>query len=186
MTTQNEDAESLVGEEEAKKLAEQEKELIGKSEALVIKAEEETQPEEVSEPIEEVDESISARKDVNPKEGKKKYGDVTFADEKNKKYPIDTEEHIRAAWNYINHEKNAAKYSSDEVAQIKRKIIAAWKAKIDKEGPPSASSKSDYDNWLRIEKDGFSERARCLEGAFELFFDFLDFLRQLLNFLCVS
>ena len=39
MTTQIEDAESIVGEELAKKLAEQEKEIVGKSEALVIKAE---------------------------------------------------------------------------------------------------------------------------------------------------
>lgn len=91
-------------------------------------------------------EAISARKDVNPKEGKKKYGDVTFADEKNKKYPIDTEEHIRAAWNYINKPKNSAKYSSDEVSQIKGKIVSAWKRVIDKEGPPSAKEKSEYDD----------------------------------------
>lgn len=86
--------------------------------------------------------AISKREDVNPKEGKQKYGDVSFADEKNKKYPIDTEEHIRAAWNYINKEGNAGKYDASEVATIKRKIVAAWKEKIDKEGPPSAKSMS--------------------------------------------
>jgi uncharacterized protein YodC (DUF2158 family) len=86
---------------------------------------------------------IAERSDVNPESGKKKYGDVTFADEKNKKYPIDTEAHIRAAWNYINKPKNAAKYGSGDVATIKRKIIAAWKAKIDKDGPPSAKKESE-------------------------------------------
>ena len=88
---------------------------------------------------------ISKREDVNPKEGVSQYGDVQFADEKNKKYPIDTEEHIRAAWNYINKEGNAGKYDPDEVATIKRKIIAAWKEKIDKDGPPSAEKMAEIE-----------------------------------------
>ena len=85
-------------------------------------------------------EKIDARTDVNPKEGVDKYGDVTFADEKNKKYPLDTSGHVRAAWNYINKGKNAAKYNSSDLATIKGKIIAAWKSKIDPKGPPSAAA----------------------------------------------
>lgn len=85
--------------------------------------------------------AIGKREDVNPKEGVSQYGDVAFADAKNKKYPIDTEEHIRAAWNYINKGDNAGKYSPDEVATIKKNIVAAWKQKIDKAGPPSAETK---------------------------------------------
>lgn len=81
---------------------------------------------------------IKKRKDVNPKRGKSEYGNVRFADETNKKYPIDTEEHIRAAWNYINKENNAGKYSSEDLKTIKSKIVSAWKSKIDKAGPPSA------------------------------------------------
>lgn len=81
---------------------------------------------------------IAERKDVSPKEGEHKYGDVTFADEKNKKYPINTPAHIRAAWNYINKPKNAAKYDARDLRSIKSKIVAAWKDKIDKAGPPSA------------------------------------------------
>jgi len=81
---------------------------------------------------------IAARQDVKPEEGERKYGDVNFADEKNKKYPIDTEAHIRAAWNYINKAKNAAKYSPEDLKIIKGRIIAAWKDKIDPAGPPSA------------------------------------------------
>lgn len=86
---------------------------------------------------------IAKRPDVNPKEGEKKYGDVKYADEKNKKYPIDTEEHIRAAWNYINKPENAGKYDSADVSAIKSKIVAAWKDKIDAEGPPSAEKSAD-------------------------------------------
>ncbi|GAB4019803.1 hypothetical protein GCM10028808_58750 [Spirosoma migulaei] len=37
---------------------------------------------------------------VTPTEGEHKYGDVEFADRTNKKYPIDTPEHVRAAWSY--------------------------------------------------------------------------------------
>jgi hypothetical protein len=81
---------------------------------------------------------IAAREDVDPKDGKDKYGAVKFADPTNKKYPIDTAAHIRAAWNYIHMPKNAAKYSADNVKEIKAKIVAAWKDKIDPKGPPEA------------------------------------------------
>jgi predicted nucleic acid-binding Zn-ribbon protein len=92
---------------------------------------------------------IAKRKDTKPSEGEAKYGDVAYADEKNKKYPIDTPAHIRAAWNYINKASNAGKYDSGDVATIKKKIIAAWKDKIDKAGPPSAEGEGDAKKaWL--------------------------------------
>lgn len=70
---------------------------------------------------------IDKRDDVNADEGKEKYGDVKFADTTNNKYPIDTPEHVRAAWNYINHKDNAAKYDADEVETIKNRIKRAAK-----------------------------------------------------------
>ncbi|HWV34760.1 MAG TPA: DUF6582 domain-containing protein [Thermomicrobiales bacterium] len=70
---------------------------------------------------------IERRDDVNPKRGEHEYGDVDFADPVNKKYPIDTPTHIRAAWSYINHKDNAAKYDKDEVETIKRRIEHAAK-----------------------------------------------------------
>ena len=86
-------------------------------------------------------------------EGDKPYGDVEYADpgyqgDKKKRYPIDTEKHIRAAWNYINKPKNGGKYSADEVKRIKAKIVAAWKDKIDPDGPPSAE---DGEKAARVE-----------------------------------
>jgi hypothetical protein len=71
---------------------------------------------------------IKRRDDVSPKRGEREYGDVEFADPTNKKYPIDSLEHVRAAWSYINHEDNAAKYTSDEVKLIKRRIKRAAKS----------------------------------------------------------
>lgn len=70
---------------------------------------------------------IDRREDTNPKTGEHKYGDVEFADPTNKKYPIDTPEHVRTAWNYINHKDNAAKYDADEVKTIKQRIKRAAK-----------------------------------------------------------
>ncbi len=75
------------------------------------------------------------------------YGDVSYADEGlqadgKKRYPIDTAEHIRAAWSYINKPKNCAQYESGDCAKVKAKIVAAWKDKIDSDGPPSASEKA--------------------------------------------
>jgi len=93
---------------------------------------------------------VAAREEVDPRAGEKKYGDVKFADEKNKKYPIDTEKHIRAAWNYLNKEKNAARYAAKDLKTIKDKIIAAWKEKIDQDGPPSAEKVADRRDALRF------------------------------------
>jgi hypothetical protein len=70
---------------------------------------------------------IERREDVNPKEGVREYGNVEFADPVNHKYPIDTAEHVRAAWSYINHKDNAAKYDADEVKTIKNRIKRAAK-----------------------------------------------------------
>ena len=70
---------------------------------------------------------IDRRDDVNPEQGEREYGDVTFADPSNKKYPVDTPEHVRAAWSYIHHKDNAAKYDAGEVATIKDRIRRAAK-----------------------------------------------------------
>lgn len=65
--------------------------------------------------------SVSCKAAKEPKP----YGDVEYADPENGKYPIDTKEHAKAAWSYINQEKNAAEYSSDKLAEVKARIKAA-------------------------------------------------------------
>ncbi len=75
----------------------------------------------------------------------KPYGDVEYADpgyreDGQKRYPIDTEEHIRAAWSYIQHPDNRRFYTAEQLTHIENKIIAAWKKVIDSDGPPSAKS----------------------------------------------
>jgi hypothetical protein len=72
-------------------------------------------------------ERIKRRDDVSSERGEHEYGDVEFADPVNKKYPIDTAAHVRAAWSYINHADNANKYSAAEVKTIKGRIKRAAK-----------------------------------------------------------
>jgi hypothetical protein len=66
--------------------------------------------------------AIEKREDVSPEEGKKKYGsDVPFADEKNKRYPLD-KSHIHAAISYWGMPKNRAKYSAEDQKKIGARI----------------------------------------------------------------
>jgi hypothetical protein len=60
------------------------------------------------------------------------YGDVEYADsglqkDGKKRYPINTKEHAKAAWSYINQKHNADKYSAEDLAKVKSKIKAACK-----------------------------------------------------------
>lgn len=60
------------------------------------------------------------------------YGDVPYADpgyqdDGKKRYPIDTKEHVKAAWSYINQKDNASKYTPEQLAKIKARIKAAAK-----------------------------------------------------------
>ena len=87
-------------------------------------------------------EKIERREDVNPEEGKRKYGDVEFADPVNNKYPVDTPEHLRAAWSYINHKDNAAKYAADEV-----KKTLDVKEMLERAVRMEEQSATDYNRW---------------------------------------
>lgn len=80
--------------------------------------------EKFSEFINSMDEIAEA--DTTP------YGDVSYADpgyqaDKKKRYPIDTEAHVRAAWSYINQSDNASVYSSAQLKRIKSRIKSAAK-----------------------------------------------------------
>jgi HK97 family phage prohead protease len=60
------------------------------------------------------------------------YGDVAYGDpgyqkDGKKRYPIDTADHVRAAWSYINQADNAKLYSSEHLAAIKGRIKGAAK-----------------------------------------------------------
>jgi hypothetical protein len=74
------------------------------------------------------------------------YGEIAYADpgyqsDGKKRYPIDTERHIRAAWNFINKPGNAKRYTVDQLLRVRAAIISAWKERINKDGPPSAEDR---------------------------------------------
>jgi HK97 family phage major capsid protein/HK97 family phage prohead protease len=69
---------------------------------------------------------------VRADDPKKPYGDVSYADpgyqkDKKKRYPLDSKDHVKAAWSYINQPGNAGKYSPEHLGPIKDKIKAAAK-----------------------------------------------------------
>jgi len=72
---------------------------------------------------------IHRRRDADPREGLERYGDATFADPVNKKYPIDTPGRIKAAWAYLHQPRNAEKYTPAEQRTLKARIRAAAKAR---------------------------------------------------------
>jgi hypothetical protein len=75
----------------------------------------------------------------------KPYGDVSYADpgyrDGQKRYPVDTEAHCRAAWSYIHQADNRRFYTAEQLSAIEGRIKAAGKKYgIEFEG----SAKSDY------------------------------------------
>lgn len=85
------------------------------------------------------------------------YADPGSQSDKKPRYPLErggklNEARIRAAWNYINKPKNAAKYSPGAARRIKSKIVAAWKQKIDKRGPPSVANMSEQQENFSMKK----------------------------------
>src|SRR5882672_827275 len=61
---------------------------------------------------------------------KKPYGDVSYADpgyqsDGKARYPVDTAEHAKAAWSYINQAGNGGKYTSAQLSAIKSRIKSA-------------------------------------------------------------
>ena len=68
------------------------------------------------------------------------YADPGYQADGLKRYPLDSERHIRAAWALIHMAGNAAAYSAGELKQVKDRIVAAWKRLIDPAGPPAAAA----------------------------------------------
>jgi len=74
----------------------------------------------------------SAMEPFEERDPKKPYGDVSYADpgyksDGKKRYPINTKEHAKAAWSYINQAGNASGYSAEQLKAIKGRIKAACK-----------------------------------------------------------
>ena len=60
------------------------------------------------------------------------FADPGFQADGRRHYPLDSERQIRAAWRYIHEAANEQAYTKDQLAQVRARIAAAWKAKIDR------------------------------------------------------
>jgi phage head maturation protease len=65
------------------------------------------------------------------------YADPGYQPDGRQRYPVDSERHIRVAWAYIHQAHNASRYTPVQLASIKARIVAAWRATIDRAGPPA-------------------------------------------------
>lgn len=124
-----------------------------------------------------VEEFIAKRKDANPDEGKDKYGSgAHFADPKNKKYPLDTEAHIRAALSYWGMPKNRSKYSSADQKTIGGRINAAakkhgignhelWNAEIAYLSELCSNLEADMKTYADKSQDPVGENSNAIRGV---------------------
>src|SRR4051812_43232008 len=81
---------------------------------------------------EEVPVRVTESAATEAKTTKKPFGNVEYADpgyqsDGKKRYPLDTEDHVRSAWSYINKPANANKYEPDKLKKVRAKIKAAMK-----------------------------------------------------------
>jgi hypothetical protein len=60
---------------------------------------------------------------------------ATFADPKNRRFPLDTPAQIKASWYYANQSEAAKNYKPKELEALLETIGNAWKEKIDEKGP---------------------------------------------------
>ena len=79
----------------------------------------------------------------NEDEGDIEYADPGYQADGRKRYPIDTEAHVRAAWAYIHVPDNAARYTAEDLERVRARIVAAWRERIDAQGPPAVSKRAD-------------------------------------------
>ncbi len=79
--------------------------------------------------LEELGVEFTGQRADSPKEpyGSVPYGDPGYQKDKKKRYPLDTKDHAKAAWSYINQGDNASQYSAEDLAKVKAKIMAACK-----------------------------------------------------------
>jgi hypothetical protein len=76
--------------------------------------------------------------DENAAETGGDYADPGYRPDGRKRYPVDTERHIRAAWAFIHQPANARRYTTGQLDRIKARIVAAWQETIGRDGPPAA------------------------------------------------
>lgn len=113
---------------------------LAKSEALKCLGKRSVTPTEAKAVIAPTVSAVAKAESTKHKEPAR---DVQYADpgcqpDGKKRYPIDTDHHIRSAYTDINKPENPRKYQEDQIRRVKAEIISAWNEKIGKDSPSSA------------------------------------------------
>jgi HK97 family phage prohead protease len=69
--------------------------------------------------------ALVSRADQSQPYGNVDYADPGYQSDGKKRYPLDSEPHVRAAWSYINQKDNAGFYTSAQLDKVKQRIQAA-------------------------------------------------------------
>jgi hypothetical protein len=87
------------------------------------------------------------------------FADPGYQADGEKRCPLDSEDHVRAAWAYIHQPDNADRYTEAQLAHIKARIVAAWQEEIDPAGPPATAvgGKASVGNNLRKGTGGLAD-----------------------------
>jgi len=155
MTTRKEDAATIVGDELAEELEEKNKSLVGKSEALVIKAEDDETPE-VQEPI--VEEAKHGKEDMKDK-------DMMDEEEEEEEYKGKKKKKEEKKSETPDPILSALTELRAEVAQLKSAVIVE---------PPThplheslEKFKSDYDAALEMSDLSADDKLRLIQQSFD-------------------
>jgi len=157
MTTRKEDAASIVGEELAEELEAKNKSLVGKSEALVIKADEEETPEVLPvEPI--VEEAKMDKKEDEEYEEKEDEEDM----EKKPKKKVEKKSEIDNSHEMF----ELVKSLYVEVTQLKSAVIVE-PAPVHALHESLETFKSDYDAALEMKDVNADDKLRLIQQSFD-------------------
>ncbi len=69
--------------------------------------------------------TLLSRADSSSPYGDVEYGDPGYQSDGKKRYPLDSEDHVRAAWSFINQKDNAGFYTAAQLDKVKQRIQSA-------------------------------------------------------------
>jgi hypothetical protein len=93
------------------------------------------------------------------------YADPGYQADKRKRYPLDTEKRVKAAWSYINKDENAAKYKKTQLNKVRGAIKAAMKKLGIKATEAVINGKPTFGEIADAVADAIKARLRDMSGS---------------------
>jgi len=93
------------------------------------------------------------------------YADPGYQADKRKRYPLDTEKRVKAAWSYINKDENAGKYGKGQLNKVRGAIKAAMKKLGIKATEAVINGKPTFSEIADAVTDALKARLRDMSGS---------------------